>query len=339
MICAAALSGCKKGKDKPTVAPPVRVTVEVVTPTNTGVSQSYSGTVSSASTTTVSFSVPGTITALYAKEGDKVSQGQVLGKVKSGDYENARNIAEAELAEAQDAYDRLKKLHDANALPDIKWVEIQQKLKQAKNSVEIADRALSDATLKSPVSGTVSRKFADKGQTVISVEPIYEIISAGDLEIEIPVSENEVAGFSNGQKASVIFGNNPETSFEGKIVSKSVTADPLTRSYTIKISLPGSSGKILPGMVGTVLFAREEAGDSIRKMNITLPSQAVLLSSDNRNFVWTVKDGKAERRFVEVDELVPYGVSVTSGLVEGDSVIVEGMQKVGSGSEVISLTK
>ena len=162
-------SGCKDKKDKATVMSPVKVTVTVVKDTDALQGTEYSGTVSSSATTTVSFAVAGTITQLTAEEGQKVAKGQLLGKVREGDYQNAYNIAKAELAEAQDGYNRLKKLHDANALPEVKWVEMQQKLKQAENAAEIAERALKDADLYSPVSGTVTRKMADVGQTVIPV--------------------------------------------------------------------------------------------------------------------------------------------------------------------------
>lgn len=89
----------------------------------------------------LSFSVPGTITDFYVEEGQRVAKGQVLARVRSDSYVNAGNIADAELAEARDAYARLKKLHDADALPEIKWVEVQNKLKQAENAAEMSRRA------------------------------------------------------------------------------------------------------------------------------------------------------------------------------------------------------
>lgn len=332
------VASCKKNDDKPTIQPPVKVTVMEISAGAGDSLREYSGTVSSSETTTVSFSVPGTITELYAKEGQKISKGQLLGKVRNGEYLNAYNIAEAQLEEAQDGYNRLKKLHDANALPDIKWVEIQQKLKQAQNAAEMAKRSLEDADLHSPVAGTVTRKFADVGQTVIPAEPIYEIIAVNDLTVEIPVSENEVGSFAIGEKASVKIDALENSVFEGKVTQKSVTADPLTRSYNIKVAIPNPDGKILPGMIASVTFPHltsEEKQSSSLSDNIMLPSQAVLLNHDNRWFVWVVKDSIAERRFVTADELVAKGIMITSGLHPGDKVIVEGMQKIGSGSRVV----
>ena len=325
---------CTKKDKGPTIAPPVKVSVMEISTSHNESGREYSGTVSSSESTTVSFSVAGTITELYAKEGQKVSKGQLLGKVRNGEYLNAYNIAQAQLAEAQDGYNRLKKLHDANALPDIKWVEIQQKLKQAENAAEMAKRTLDDANLHAPASGTITQKFVDVGQTVIPVQPVYEIVALNDLTIDIPVSENEIRNFESGEKAKVYIESLAHDSIEGTVTQKSITADPLTRSYTVKVSIPNRDNKILPGMIGTVTFtplpsSQEGFGDGY-----LLPSQAVQLNDDNRWFVWVVNDSVAERRFVTADELAAKGVIITSGLKPGDKVIVEGMQKVGTGSRV-----
>lgn len=341
------VAACKKHNTSPTEQGPVKVGVTVVGipgapgDGNPYPGAEYSGTVSASTTTMLSFSVPGTIVSLPLEEGQNVSKGQVLGTLESGDYENASNISQAQLAEAQDAYQRLKKLHDANALPDIKWVEIQQKLKQAENAAQLSKRTLSDATLRSPISGTVSRKLASVGQNVVPGEPVYEIVSSGSLTIDITVPENEISAFAPGQKALISFEALPEP-VEGEVTRKSVVADPLTRGYTVKVSLPTSKGKILPGMVGNVVFASASSGSKDNAKEATLeegrtfilPAQAVQLAADNRNFVWVVKDGTAIRKWVIADELVAHGVIIKDGLTPGDTVIVEGMRKVGTGTPV-----
>ena len=331
-------TACKKDKDAMTPPPPVKVTVEVVSPYNSEAGRSYTGTVNAETTTSVSFAVPGTITRLNFSEGQKVAKGQVLGTVRNADYANSYNMAQAELAEAQDAYERMKKLHDANALPDIKWVEIQQKLKQAENAAEISKRALDDATLISPVTGVVNRKLADVGQNVMPVEPVYEIVSADNLTIDISVPENEIGKIKVGDPVKVIFNDKSLGEKDCKVTMKAVVADPLTRAYTVKIAVPSEKGQVLAGMLGTVQFKEttSPATDSLyaSKAVASLPTQAVLLDFDNRNFVWVVKNSKATRRFVVADELVTNGVLVTSGLEHGDSVIIAGMQKVSEGTPV-----
>lgn len=333
-LLALAVASCNNKKNAPTPPPPVRVAVITVGEGEASAGREYSGTVVSAQTTLLSFSVGGTVTSLAAKEGQKVTKGQLLGRLESGDYENARNIAYAQLAEAQDGYERLKKLHDANALPAVKWVEMEQKLKQAQNAAEMADRTLHDAALYSPASGVISRKFVEPGQTVIPAQPIYEIVSTAELEVEVPVTEKEIASYHSGDKAKISFESKELQPVEGIVTSKAVVADPLTRAYTMKLSLPSGHEGILPGMIANVVF--ESASEKQEETSgIILPLGTVLLNHDNRWFVWIVKNGEAQRRFVEADELVADGIMVTRGLERGDTVIVEGMQKVGTGSVVI----
>lgn len=222
VVLAGVLCACHH--DKATVVPPVRVDVKVVSsssPSGAG-GQAFSGTVESADASTVSFSVPGTITKIYVDEGQKVAKGQVLARVKSESLENASNIAAAELEEARDAYNRLKKLHDANALPDIKWVEVQSKLKQAENAAALARRAVSDATLTSPMSGYVAEKLADDGQTVIAAQPVLKIVNLDRLQVNISVPENEISSFSAGTVARITVAGADSLRITGKLGRKEI---------------------------------------------------------------------------------------------------------------------
>lgn len=328
-------AGCTDRDKGPAVSLPLKVTVMEVGSDSGQYGKEYSGVVASSYISEISFTVGGTVTELYAKEGQSVSKGQILGKVRNGDYQNAYNIARAQLEEAQDAYNRLKKLHDANALPEIKWVEVQQKLKEAQNSEEIAKRTLENATLHSPVSGTISKKYADVGQTVVPAEPVYEITSMQDITVNISVGENEIGSFREGEKAEITISSIPDSVMTGIVSEKGVSADPLTRTFTVKIKIEGHKTGVLPGMTATVRFdgKREDSGV------IVLPPQAVVLNDDNRWFVWVVNDSIVEKRFVESNGLTNSGVGISSGLQPGDQVIVEGIRKIGTGSKVIPVKK
>lgn len=327
---------CACRHETATVAPPARVEIKVasVASANTG-DRRFSGTVESTEASVVSFSVPGTITKIFVEEGQKVAKGQTLARVKSESLQNTSNIANAELEEARDAYLRLKKLHDANALPDIKWVEVQSKLKQAENAAALASRAVGDATLTSPISGYVSEKLANDGQTVLAAQPVLKIVNLNNLQASISVPENEISSFSAETGAEITVVGADTIKVAGKLGQKGVVADPLTRTYNVKFDISNAGNKILPGMIAAVeVEGTSPESTSVTNGPMTLPSQAVLLAADNRLFVWIVKDGRARQRFVTADELSADGVIVHSGIAPGDSVIVAGMQKVSNGTEV-----
>jgi len=229
----------------------------------------------------------------------------------------------------------LKRLHDADALPDIKWVEVQSKLKQAENAAELANRAVGDATLTSPLSGYVSQKLADDGQTVIAAQPVLKIVDLGKLQVNISVPENEISAFTTGTTANITVVGADSIRLTGRLGQKGVVADPLTRTYNVKFDITNAGGKILPGMIAAVnVEGLSTAQTAVTNTQMTLPSQAVLLAADNRLFVWVVKDSKAMQRFVTANELSANGVRVLSGIAPGDSVIVAGMQKVSNGTNV-----
>lgn len=338
-VTAMMLCGCKHHA-APTQAPPAKVDVMVLgsTTTSGGSAATYSGTVSSDEESVVSFSVPGTISDIFVKEGERVAKGQTLARVKGESLDDEREIAVAELEQVQDLYNRLKKLHDQNALPDVKWVEVQAKLKQAKSAVALADRAVGDATITAPFAGYVTEKLADEGQSVIPAQPVLKITDIADLQIAIPVAEEDISRFGKAATATVTFDALDGLTLQAPMASKDVVADPFTRSYKVKFRIPAEAdGRVLPGMIGTVTVSGLDSitgAQGSEVTNFVVPSQAVLLTADNRQFVWIVDGGKALRRYVEADELHPAGVIVKNGLARGDSVIVAGMQKVGEGSAV-----
>lgn len=328
-LAMASLSACGLKKEKITQTPPIKVTVQSVTDSKSVSGRTYSGTVQTGEGAEVSFTIPGTVERIHVKAGQKVTKGQLLAELKSGTLQNNYNIAKSTLAEAQDAYNRFKKLHDAKALSDMRWVEVENTLKQAQNAEEIARRAMDDAKLYAPVSGTIAEKLIDMGQTVVPALPAFKIVALGDVKVVIPIPENEIGTLSVGQTADIVIEALDNQHIEGSLTEKGIVANPLTRAYEAKFSVANPDGKLLPGMICSVTLQGDTAVS-----DIVLPAQSVLLSADNRNFVWVVRDGKAHQQFVESPDMTADGIIISSGLAAGDTVIIAGMQKVSEGTPV-----
>lgn len=340
LVITPGLYSCGLKKEKITAAPPVRVEVMAVCNSNVSDSRTYSGTIESGDGSEVSFSVPGTIKNIYVSPGQKVSKGQLLADLNAESLVNAANIAQATLEEARDAYARLQKLHDANALPDIKWAEMQSKLKQAENAADMANRAVKDARIYAPVSGIIAEKTADVGQTVVPAVPVLTIVALGDVKVSISVPENEISAMKPGRKAEISIDALGGEVRDGVLTEQGVIANPLSRAYDVKFRISNADGKLLPGMLCSVKLAPvADAADEASAGSIVLPPQAVLLSADNRNFVWLANGGKAQMRYIEQGGITSEGVIVSSGINPGDSVITAGMQKVSNGTEIVAAEK
>ncbi len=308
--------------------------VKTMTVANNGIEEkySYSGTVEEESGTVVSFSAAGTIKTLSVSEGDHVKKGQLLGTLDDGSLRNAYNIAAATLDQAKDAYNRMKQLHDANSLPEIKWVDVKSKLSQAESAEKIARIALDDAKLYAPVSGVVSEKMASVGQTAAPGMPVVKIIDIRAVKVGISIPENEISKFADGSTATITTKASDGKVYSGKLVEKGVAANPLSRSYSVKYHVDNSDGQLLPGMICEVVIDNASTTDGV-----ILPVSAVLLAADNSNFVWLDSAGVAKKRMVQPGAMLPEGIMIESGLSAGDKVIVAGMDKVSQGMQVTSI--
>lgn len=327
------LSACgQSDNDKKDSRPPVRVKTLTVTVDGIQEKCTYSGTVEEDQGTVLSFSTAGTIKSLTVSEGSRVQKGQLIGTLDDGSLHSAYDIAKATLNQARDAYNRMKFLHDSNSLPDIKWVEVQSKLSQAENAVRIARIALDDAKLYAPVSGVVSEKMASVGQTIAPGVPVVKIVDINCVKVDISIPENEITGFSDGMTATITTEANPGKTYVGTLVEKGVSANPLSRSYAVKYRVRNEGGKLLPGMICDVVL-----NDTGTVEGFVLPVGAVLLSSDNTNFVWLDSANTARKRLVRTGNMLPEGIMIESGLNNGDKVIISGMDKVSQGTKVVAI--
>ncbi|MCM1518524.1 MAG: efflux RND transporter periplasmic adaptor subunit [Pseudoflavonifractor sp.] len=336
----AGLSSC--GHSNPEIhggnTDPVRVKVMSMASSPSAVADSYSGTVEAGTSTTLSFSVAGTINRINVTEGQRVAKGQLIASVDGASLKNAYDIAQATLREAQDAYSRMKKLHDANALPEMQWVSVQEKLKQAEAAAAIAKTGMNDANIYAPISGVVAHKLADAGQTVAPGIPIVEIMDLGTLKVKISVPEADLAGMKTGTKASVSAGDSGSHKYNATLVEKGVAANALSRNYDVRFRVTDPDDYLLPGMICSVAVdGVKPTSDAAPVSEMVLPPQAVVLDWDNNSYVWIKKDGVAQRKRIETGGLDSRGIIVTGGINPSDSVIVEGQQKLSSGLKVVSV--
>ncbi len=301
----------------------------------------YSGTIEETTGTVLSFSSTGNIATMNVREGMMVSKGQVLATLDGKNQENlltsarsATDIARQTLAQVEDTYERMRVLHEAGSLSEVQWIEAETRLSQAKASVQaaeaqqaIAEKGASDTNLTAPFSGFVASKMADLGQQVAPGTPIAKLVDIDRVKAKFSVGESEVSSLSVGQSMSVRITTLNHAVFEGKITEKSVSADPISRSYDVTVSLDNKAHDILPGMLCEVF-----ANDTLNGGQITVPSQVVLIDETNRRYVWCLNSGKATKKYVTVGRNVGDNVIITNGIAEGDNVITDGRQKVWEGA-------
>ncbi len=308
---------------------PVSVRVETVSSKNTDTAYSYTGTIEETSSSMLSFLVGGTLQQVWADAGARVKKGQKLASLDGSSLADAYTAAKSNLERAEDAYRRMKMLYDAGSLPEIKWVEVQTTLSEARSVERIAAKNLRDAVLYAPADGVISERYADPGVNVAPGVPVLRLVQINKVYAVVSVPERDIPVLKTGMEASVSVGALGTGSYAGVVAEKGVAANPLSHTYRMKIELDNPNGELMPGMVCSVgIKSPEEISQ------IILPPSAVQIDDKGQSFVWLARDGKADKQIVMPGGLSGYGVIIASGLSDGDAVIVEGNQKVSQGMNI-----
>jgi len=326
-ILAQSMPSCKH---KETVQEPTPITVKVMTVDTVrgGMTRTYVGEVEERLSVAPSFATGGRVDRVYVREGDRVSAGQIIATINNSTAQNAYNSAKASLDQAEDAYNRLKKVYDQGSLAEVKWVEMQATLERARSMEQIAKKQLDECTLTAPISGVIGSCNAKAGASLLPGEPAVTILDMGGVSVTFSVPESEISTVNVGDEAFVSVPALNNRTLTGRITERSVAASRVSHSYQVKIAFPNPDKSLLPGMVCKVLLNNAES------QGFVIPAKCVQTRPEGLS-VWVVKNGRAQHRLISSSSFVANGVLVSSGLHPGDTVIIEGMEKLYLGAELL----
>lgn len=332
MLIAALVILCSCGnKGRQKTKAPIRVKIETVRTMDVHEGQSYVGMVEEREATAVSFTSMGTVRRVYVSEGQMVQRGQLIADMDDTQARNMFASAEAMMNQANDAYKRYGMLHDNGSLPEVKWVEIESKVAQAKSQLAMAQKNINDCRITAPVSGIIGKKYLNAGETALPSQAVVSILDISNIKVKVSMPENEMNSISENT-SSIIKVEAADKEVTGGHIEKGVKADPLTHTYDIRINVDNKDRVLLPGMVANVTFQGRSANTDL----LTLPITSVQRMTDGSHFVWTVDNAKAAHRtIVQVGTTIGNRIIVTKGLEPNQQVVVEGYQKLSEGTNVI----
>jgi RND family efflux transporter MFP subunit len=225
--------------------------------------------------------------------------------------------------QAEDAYKRLLPMYKNGSLPEIKLVEVETGLQQAKSAALIAKKSLDDCKLYSPVDGIIGKRSIEPGMSAIPNLTSISIVKIDKVFARVPVSENEIAFIKKGAKSKIRIAALTNYEFLGSVEEIGVLADPIAHTYKIKIGIVNKNRQIKPGMICSVSLERSNNAEGL-----FVPDRSVLVDEQGRNFVYAVYENKAVRKYVITGKLMKNGVEITSGLNDGEQIVVAGQQKL-----------
>jgi membrane fusion protein, multidrug efflux system len=312
------------------------------------------GSVRARTSAVVSTRIPGSISVLRVREGDRVRKGQLLAQLDAQENQAAAAVATAAIDEAHrgvdeamsrkkladTTFDRYQNLFKEQAVSrqefDVRQTEkdmaaqgvarAESRLKQAQEGAK-ASTTMSDYTrIIAPISGIIASKQADLGATVFPGQPLMTIEDDGSFQLELALPESVATKVKPGTSLQVTL-DALGSSFAARIAEIVPTADPASRTFVAKIALNQKGLK--SGMFGRGAIS---LGTSVN--GITVPKKAVI-DHGALTSVWALdKENIARMRIVKVGRESGERVEILSGLSEGDRVVVTGALKVTEGARV-----
>jgi membrane fusion protein (multidrug efflux system) len=269
----------------------------------------------------------GRVVELGFAGGDLVREGQMLLRLDDVAERADLKEAEAALERARNAFARAETLLEQRRIAQTDHDAARSDLAAAQANVDRANKALEDRTLAAPFDGRVGYTTIERGAVINAQTPITYIVDASALNIDFAIPERFYGEVSRGSPVRVETDIYPGERFIGELTSVGARIDTVSRSFNARATIANPDGR-LPAdafmRVTLVLTARE---------GVLAPEEAVV-AEGGRNYVYVVRDGRAERREVEVGLRSEGAAEIVAGVDDGEVVIVRGVQKVGDGRPV-----
>lgn len=323
------LLGCEERKEqKQNFYNVIPIEYEVVGQSSEEVYRNYVGAVSSEVEIPLVFVYGGTLVELYVHNGQAVRQGDIIAKVDDTSAKSLHETALATLRQAQDGYERLKKVYDDGGISEVRWVQMETDLEKARQSEISTRKHLEQCTLYASQDGVISMDKHLVGENVSPMRTFCRIIDLRKMNVEFSVPEREIQFVKKGDVAFADIPSLGLKNIELEVVDKSIVANPFGHTYDVKTRVVSDNAKeILPGMVAKIRMTATALS------GIVIPSSCVQTVADGIA-VWVVENGKAFRRNIVPSDFVKNGVIVKSGLNHGDTIVTAGYQKLYNGAKV-----
>jgi len=347
---AIALAACGEQK---AVAPNIRPALTYRIGSQTGVdSDVYAGEIRSRLETDHAFRVGGKIARRLVDSGAVVRKGQALALLDPQDVRLSADAADAQvLAQQTDrdfAVSELKRYQDLYNKGFVSGSVLDQKVNLAKAAearleavraqAKVSTNQAGYATLAAEMDGVVTQVMAEAGQVVAAGQPVMRVADPRQRELAISAPEARLDDFRKAanktapRQLSVFTANQPDKPFAAEIREIGGAADPVTRTYAIRLRLLKADDSVQLGMSGYAVFVGADAAT-----NLSVPLSALYSRGDTTG-VWRVAaDGKVSLLTVKVlqyRETTALISPLASGLKAGDLIVAAGVHKLLEGEIV-----
>ncbi len=289
------------------------------------------GTVTSEENIMISAEAGGRVESIPAKEGQKVSRGQVLVRIENERIANQLNEAQSSFELAETTYQKRKNLWDQGIGSEIEYLQSKNQYEGAKSRVAQIRSQYSNTIIKAPINGTVDDISVKEGEFVNIGSPIVRVVDLKNVEIEAELSEEYLPAVSKGDSVRVKI---PALGIDMKspVSFVSQVINPNNRSFKIKVKLDNKDGRIKPNVLANLMIRDYQNADAL-----IVPTKSIQKDLKG-DYVWVVTDEggeqKATKKRIETGKVASSKTEVKTGLAAGDKVVVTGFEQVTEGKVV-----
>ncbi|GAB4312482.1 MAG: hypothetical protein Kow0059_03060 [Candidatus Sumerlaeia bacterium] len=283
----------------------------------------------------VSSETNGPVVKKGVEEGQRVEAGQVIFEIDTDTLQTELELARTRLTLAEKQLDRTRELFAQGFASREKLDEDENAVEQEQANVRLKQLRLEKATIQAPLAGVINHTYVEAGDYVREGTPLCEIIQTDRLKMIVGVPEKDVVYLREGQRAPVqvdALTARGAAPLQGTIHKIIPAADDVTHTFSVEVAVDEPGELARPGMIGRVELTRRTLDNAI-----LIPIFSVMRHSQGYA-VFVERDGKAQRRFVQIGRFLPQGLQIESGLAPGDRLIVRGQRDLVDG-EPVSVVK
>ncbi len=278
--------------------------------------------------------MPGTLTSLTVKAGQRVGKGQILGRVDDGGMSQQVASIETQYQLAKTTFERQKNLWNQKIGSEIQYLQAQTQMISLQKQVAQAKAQLAKTLIRAPFSGTIDEVFVERGE-VVSASPqgLMRIVNLSQMYVSTTVPESYIGKLKVGTMVDVYLTSLGKT-YKGRVRQVGNYINPNNRSFGIEVSVPNPDNLLRPNQV-----AKLKIIDYTNPKAITVPTNVVQEDGEGNKFVFTVsnsngKTGTAKKVLVKVGKSSGNVTEIVSGLNADDVIVTEGVNTISEGMKL-----
>ncbi|MET4695684.1 efflux RND transporter periplasmic adaptor subunit [Endozoicomonas lisbonensis] len=297
----------------------------------------------------LSFRIPGELLEFPVSSAMIVEQGQLLARLDDRDIRNEVAVLQADFDLAEADFRRIQSLREKQVVSQSDFDNANTRLKAARVNLQLAKDRLSDTVLTAPFSGRIAQTLAENYQSVQAQQPIMILQDHKTLDISIQVPESILTQVQEERVDSsyqpvVSFAGNHGTEYRVSYKEHATRVTPGTQSYEVIFSMPAPEAfTVYPGMGATLAIDMTQVmGNGNSASEYIVPMTAVLkddASGQYQVWVYNTETGTVTPKPVTVGRITQSGITVTSGLEDGEQIVSAGLNRLRAGMEVKPLER